>query len=81
MNCFIYIFPPSESIEAFGKAIDLIKHAKIPSDQKMKNKAELENNMKTTEFGTYSQKNLLNSHPSLDIIKEHTELQGTYSII
>ena len=71
-------FPSSESIEAFGKAIDLIKHAKIPSDQKMKNKAELENNMKATEFGTYSQQNLMNSHPLLDIIKEHTELQGTY---
>ena len=70
--------PSSESIDAFSKAIDLIKYAKIPSDQKMKNKAELENNMKATEFGTYPHQNLLNSHPSLEIIKEHTELQGTY---
>ena len=69
---------PSESIEAFSKAIELIKHAKISSDQKKKSTVELEDNMAATKFGTYCQNSNQNKvEKSLDIIEEHIEIQGS----
>ena len=40
---------PSESVEAFTKAIDLIKYAKIPTDQKKNNIEELKINIKNAD--------------------------------
>ena len=46
----------SESIEAFAKAVQLIKEAKLTSDQKEKNTKELEDNMKATKLGSAATK-------------------------
>ena len=67
----------SESIEAFAKAVQLIKEAKLTSDQKEKNTKELEDNMKATKLGSAAAKNTLEcTNEALEIIEEHNELKG-----
>ena len=62
----------SESIEAFARAVQLIKEAKLTSDQKEKNTKELEDNMKATKLGSAATKNTLEcSNEGLEIIEEH----------
>jgi hypothetical protein len=67
----------SESIEAFARAVQLIKEAKLTSDQKEKNTKELEDNMKATKLGSAGTKNTLDcANEGLEIIEEHDELKG-----
>ena len=73
----------SESIEAFARAVQLIKEAKLPSDQKEKNTQELEDNMKATKLGSAATKNTLDcaNDGALDIIEEHDELKGILAFL
>jgi hypothetical protein len=66
---------PSESIEAFTKAIELIKFAKLPTDQKKNNIEELKINIKNADkIPQFSEETVHDS--SLDIIEEHSDLEG-----
>ena len=66
---------PSESIEAFTKAIELIKFAKLPTDQKKNNIEELKINIKNADkIPQFSEEIVYDS--SLDIIEEHSDLEG-----
>ena len=66
---------PSESIEAFTKAIELIKFAKLPTDQKKNNIEELKINIKNADkIPQFSEEKVHDS--SLDIIEEHSDLEG-----
>ena len=66
---------PSESIEAFTKAIELIKFAKLPTDQKRNNIEELKINIKNADkIPQFSEEIVYDS--SLDIIEEHSDLEG-----
>lgn len=68
----------SESIEAFARAVQLIKEAKLTSDQKEKNTKELEDNMKATKLGSAATKNTMEcTNEALEIIEEHNELKGS----
>ena len=66
---------PSESVEAFTKAIDLIKYAKIPTDQKKNNIEELKINIKNADKIPQFAEEITNL-PSLKIVEEHPELEG-----
>ena len=66
---------PSESIEAFTKAIELIKFAKLPTDQKKNNIEELKINIKNADKLPQFTEEIVHDS-SLDIIEEHSDLEG-----
>ena len=65
----------SESIEAFTKAIELIKYAKLPKDQKRNNIEELKINIKNAnKIPQFTEETV--HDPTLDIVEEHAEIEG-----
>ena len=66
---------PSESIEAFTKAIELIKYAKLPKDQKRNNIEELKINIKNANKIPQFTEEIVHD-PTLDIVEEHAEIEG-----